>query len=182
MAIDEYGQIIRRTNRKTSYETTDNSPHKDKNQTSKARGVSLELDPETGELVGVADSNQKDVENEKKQQIIKSKEYILHSENKHMPEKVNLELGEEQYVDDNLQKIRELRKKQKNENVDYLAGKQNFISRGLEEIDLSKNDMGKTGNSLTGTVSDKDKEVSDSQIEDAKFQMLLRLKEKIKIK
>ena len=114
-------------------------------------------------------------ESEKQQSVSKSKEYILHSENEHSPsKKVSLELGEEQYVDDNLQKIKELRKRLKDEHRDYLEDKQNFIANGLEEIGLSKEDMGKTGNSQTGKISEKQKTIAKSQMEDAKDAMLKR--------
>ncbi len=160
------------------------------------RGVILEEDPETGELRAVADSNTAAVEDneekfdkygrlkntnyvegesEKQQSESKTKEYILHSENEHSPsKKVNLELGEEQYVDDNLQKIKELRERLKDEHRDYLEDKQNFIANGLEEIGLSKEDMGKTGNSQTGRISEKQKTIAKSQMEDAKDAMLKR--------
>ncbi len=160
------------------------------------RGVILEEDPETGELRAVADSNTAAVEDneekfdkygrlknanyvegesEKQQSVSKSKEYILHSENEHSPsKKVSLELGEEQYVDNNLQKIKELRKRLKDEHRDYLEDKQNFIANGLEEIGLSKENMGKTGNSQTGKISEKQKTIAKSQMEDAKDAMLKR--------
>lgn len=160
------------------------------------RGVKLVEDPETGELIAVADTNTAtDVDNEEKfdkygrlknpnyaeneseKQVSTSKpnEYILHSGNNHKPaKKVSLELGEEQYVDDNLQKIKELRKRLKEEHRDYLEDKQNFIANGLEEIGLSKEDMGKTGNSQTGKISEKQKTTAKSQMEDAKDAMLKR--------
>lgn len=160
------------------------------------RGVKLVEDPETGELIAVADTNTAteeendekfdkygrlknpnyvEGESEKQQSVSKSKEYILHSENNHRPaKKVNLELGEEQYVDDNLQKIKELRQRLKDEHRDYLEDKQNFIANGLEEIGLSKEDMGKTGNSQTRKISEKQKTIAKSQMEDAKDAMLKR--------
>ena len=85
-----------------------------------------------------------------------------------------MELGEEQYVDNNLQKIKELRKRLKDEHRDYLEDKQNFIANGLEEIGLSKENMGKTGNSQTGKISEKQKTIAKSQMEDAKDAMLKR--------
>lgn len=160
------------------------------------RGVILEEDPETGELRAVADpnvatnednetkfdkygrlknSNYVEGKSEKQQSVSKSKEYILHSENEHSPsKKVSLELGEEQYVDDNLQKIKKLRKRLKDEHRDYLEDKQNFIANGLEEIGLSKEDMGKTGNSQTGEISEKHKKIARSQAEDAKDAIIKR--------
>ena len=97
----------------------------------KMRGVKLVEDPETGELIAVADTNTAtEEENEEKfdkygrlknpnyvegeserQSSSKSNEYILPSGDNHKPaKKVSLELGEEQYVDSNLQKIKELGK------------------------------------------------------------------------
>lgn len=87
-----------------------------------------------------------------------------------LQKKISLELGEEQYVDKNLQKIKELRQRLKNENIDYLAARQGTISNGLEEIGLSKEDMGKTGESSTGKITEKHKTIAKSQIEDAKMQ------------
>lgn len=155
----------------------------------KSRGVSLEVDPETGELIAVADTeanedigtkfdrygrlkNSNYAENEEtKHKDSKPKEFIIHSKNKQMPaKKISLELGEEQYVDKNLQKIKELRQRLKNENIDYLAARQGTISNGLEEIGLSKEDMGKTGESSTGKITEKHKTIAKSQIEDAKMQ------------
>ncbi len=159
------------------------------------RGVKLVEDPETGELIAVADTNTAtEEENEEKfdkygrlknpnyvegeserQSSSKSNEYILPSGDNHKPaKKVSLELGEEQYVDDNLQKIKELRKRLKDEHRDYLEDKQNFIANGLEEIGLSKEDMGKTGNSQTGKISEKQKTIAKSQMEDAKDAILKR--------
>lgn len=69
-----------------------------------------------------------------------------------------------------------MRQRLKNENIDYLAAKQGAISNGLEEIGLSKEDMGKTGDSSTGEITEKDKRVAKSQIEDAKYTMLQRRK------
>lgn len=135
------------------------------------RGVSLEIDPETGKFVAVADYSQ--------QRETSKKEYILHSDNKNAPaKKINLELGEEEYVDANLQKIRELRKRLKEESRDPLAAKQELLQRGLEEVGLSKNDLGKTGDSRTGEISDKHKKVANSQSEDAKWLMLNNAKQR----
>ena len=138
----------------------------------KSRGVSLEVDSETGELIAVADENATDhkFSNQKD-------DFILHSENNKKPvEKFDFNTGEAVYVDKNLQKIKELRQRLKNENIDYLAAKQGAISNGLEEIGLSKEDMGKTGDSSTGEITEKDKRVAKSQIEDAKYTMLQKIR------
>ena len=162
------------------------------------RGVKLVEDPETGELIAVADTNTAteeeneekfdkygrlknpnyvEGESERQSSTSKSNEYILHSGDNHKPaKKVSLELGEEQYVDSNLQKIKELRQRLKEEHRDYLEDKQNFIANGLEEIGLSKEDMGKTGNSQTRKISEKQKTIAKSQMEDAKYAMLQRKK------
>lgn len=65
-------------------------------------------------------------------------------------------------------KIRDLRAKLRSSNKDPLEVKQEEMSRGLEEIGLSRKDLGKTGNSLTGEVTERHKEVANSQTEDAK--------------
>lgn len=67
-----------------------------------------------------------------------------------------------------LRKIAELRKRLHTENVDPLAARQRLLENGLEEIGLSKDDLGKIGDSRTGEVSDKHKKVAESQAEDAK--------------
>ena len=137
----------------------------------KNRGVSLEVDPETGELIAVADENAID------HKFFNQKDdFILHSENNKKPvEKFDFDTGEAVYIDKNLQKIKELRQRLKNENIDYLAAKQGAISNGLEEIGLSKEDMGKTGDSQTGEISEKHETIAQSQIEDAKYTILQRI-------
>ena len=138
----------------------------------KKRGVSLEVDSETGELIAVADENATDHKFSNQRD-----DFILHSENNKKPvEKFDFNTGEAVYVDKNLQKIKELRQRLKNENIDYLAAKQGAISNSLEEIGLSKEGMGKTGDSSTGEITEKDKRVAKSQIEDAKYTMLQRRK------
>ena len=165
MAIDEYGQIIRRSSRpKTADDENEPQPEK----AEKSRGVSLEFDPETGEFVGVADESaykEKTVKREKRDYI------LLHSDNNQKPvEKVGLESGEAAYVDENLQKIRELRRRLKSRR-DPLAYKQEISALGLEETGLSREDMGKTGDSRTGEVTERHRQAAESQIEDAKYAM-----------
>lgn len=90
----------------------------------------------------------------------------------------NPEMGVFEYADKNMQKLHEVRQKLRSENPDYLALKQKEMSRGLEEIGLSREDLGKTGNSLTGEVTERHKKVTNSQIEDAKDMMLSRRRAK----
>lgn len=54
---------------------------------------------------------------------------------------------------------------------DPLANKETELKRGLEQIGLSAKDMGKTADSSTGKVSDKQRKIAESQIEDAKILM-----------
>ena len=91
-----------------------------------------------------------------------------------MIKKVNLERGEEEYVDPRLQRIHELRKRMQKEHQDPLILKQNVVKQGLKEIGFSENDMGKTGDSRTGQVTEKHHAIAASQIDDAKQIMLQR--------
>lgn len=84
----------------------------------------------------------------------------------------NPETGLIEYTDKNLQKIAELRKRIKNNNIDPLELKAKSLSSGLEEIGLSRDDLGKTGNSITGEITEKNREIAKSQTEDAKEIML----------
>lgn len=74
-------------------------------------------------------------------------------------------------VDEKIRELREKRNKLKEQN-DPLEGKQAEMKRGLEEIGLSDRQMGKTGNSVTGEISEKHRQTAESQIEDAKQVML----------
>ncbi len=97
------------------------------------------------------------------------------------PEKTfNPETGMFEYADRNMQKLHEARQKLRRENPDYLEVKQKEMSNGLEEIGLSRKDLGKTGNSLTGEVTERHKEVANSQTEDAKDMMLRRMQAKVR--
>lgn len=84
----------------------------------------------------------------------------------------NPETGLIEYADKNLQKIAELRKRIKDSNIDLLEFKSKSLSSGLEEIGLSKDNLGKTGNSITGEITEKNREIAKSQTEDAKELML----------
>lgn len=89
------------------------------------------------------------------------------------PEKTyNPETGLFEYADRIMQKLHDVRKKLHNRNIDPLAAKQEEMSRGLEEIGLSRKDMGKTGDSSTGEITEKHKKIANSQTEDAKAVMI----------
>lgn len=140
----------------------------------KGRGVSLEVDPETGELVAIADENVGEILSQRR-----AERFEITREHEKQPRKyVDLSLGEEQYVDDSLQKIKELRAKLKSENNDPLEVKQIMMQRGLEEIGLSKEDLGKTGDSRSGEVTDKHKKIAASQVEDAMYHRQLQREKK----
>lgn len=133
------------------------------------RGVTLELNPETGELEAVPVTEES---NEEKGFGAKN-DILLSRENDKQPQKkFNFETGESYYADERLQKISELRKRLYTENNDPLAARQRLLENGLEEIALSKDDLGKTGDSRSGEVSDKHKKVAESQTEDAKWSIL----------
>ena len=133
------------------------------------RGVTLELNPETGELEAVPVTEES---NEEKGFGAKN-DILLSRENDKQPQKkFNFETGESYYADERLQKIAELRKRLHTENNDPLAARQRLLENGLEEIGLSKDDLGKTGDSRSGEVSDKHKKVAESQTEDAKWSIL----------
>ena len=86
--------------------------------------------------------------------------------------KFNAEKGTLEYADENLQKLQELRKKMHFSNRDPLTNRQREIELGLEEIGFEKSDMGKTGDSRTGEVTDRHKKIADSQVEDAKADII----------
>lgn len=58
------------------------------------------------------------------------------------------------------------------ENTMLSADRQKLLENGLEEIGLSKDDLGKTGDPRSGEVSDKHKKTAESQTEDAKWSIL----------
>ena len=74
-------------------------------------------------------------------------------------------------VDAKIKELKEKRARLRGLN-DPLANKETELKRGLEEIGLSAKDMGKTADSSTGKVSDKQRKIAESQIEDAKAFML----------
>lgn len=90
----------------------------------------------------------------------------------------NPETGLIEYADKNLQKIAELRKRIKNSNIDLLELKAKSLSSGLEEIGLSQDNLGKTGDSRTGEITEKNRKIAKSQMEDAKELMLRNKKSK----
>lgn len=107
------------------------------------RGVTLELNPETGELEAVPVTEES---NEEKKGFGAKDDILLSRENDKEPQKkFSFETGESYYADEKLQKIAELRKRLHTENNDPLAARQKLLENGLEEIGLSKDDLGKTG-------------------------------------
>ena len=96
--------------------------------------------------------------------------------NRKAPEwRYNEKTGEFEYADESMRKLHYLRGKLRH--CDPLENKQNYIKQGLEDVGLSGN-MGKTGDSKTGEITEKHKKTSDSQIEDAKEVMLRNKLEK----
>lgn len=128
---------------------------KDKAEKEKASLSAYSFNPETGEF-------EKAVGTEETAQEIR----------KEPGKKFNFETGKFEYADPMLQKIAELRRRLKAENTDPLAAKQSELIIGLEDIGLSKEDLGKTGDSRSGEVSDKHKKAAESQTEDAKWSIL----------
>lgn len=129
---------------------------KDKAEKEKAALSAYSLNPETGEFEKAAGT-----------------EETVQETSKEPGKKFNFETGKFEYADSMLQKIAELRRRLKAENTDPLAAKQSELIIGLEDIGLSKEDLGKTGDSRTGEVSDKHRKVAESQAEDAKELMIL---------
>ncbi len=134
------------------------------------RGVTLELNPETGELEAVPVTEERD--EEKKGFGVKDDIQLSQENDKEPQKKFSFETGESYYADEKLQKIAELRKRLHTENNDPLAARQKLLENGLEEIGLPKNDLGKTGDSRSGEISDKHKKTAESQTEDAKWSIL----------
>lgn len=98
----------------------------------------------------------------------------------------NPESMEFEVTDENIKKIRELRRRLKENNRDTLADKESEMKLGLNEmefseedkkqglnnLEFSEKDIGKTGDSRTGEVSERHKKIAQSQVEDAKSMML----------
>ncbi len=133
------------------------------------RGVSLQLNPETGEFEAVPDTGQ---ESKVLSQLSKDENSNLilpHSEDSKIPAQIfNPYTGEFEWADKNMQKLSALRRKIRHENFDKLESKESTMKHGLEEIGLSASDLGKTGDSRTGAKSEKDERVGASQLEDYK--------------
>ncbi len=90
----------------------------------------------------------------------------------------NTKTGVFEYADENIRKIQEVRAKLRQDH-DPLEVKQKYIEQGLDEVGLSGS-MGKTGDSKTGEITEKHKKTADSQIEDAKEEMIKnRLKKEV---
>lgn len=75
---------------------------------------------------------------------------------------------------DTKQKIHDLRQRIQAKEHDPLEKKQRKLAQGLRDRSFSENDMGKTGDSRTGQVTEKHRAIATSQIEDAKQIMLRR--------
>jgi hypothetical protein len=75
---------------------------------------------------------------------------------------------------DTKQKIHDLRKKIQAKEHDPLEMKQRELAQGLRDRSFSENDMGKTGDSRTGQVTEKHRAIAASQIKKAKQSMLQR--------
>ena len=131
-------------------------------------GVSLLYNPLTDEFEAVAD----DSADKKEKNVPQPEIFFPHEESGRRPlKKFNFETGEFSYADDNLQKIHEARKQQRSTNRDRLTDKQRLMEQGLEEIGLTKKDLGKTADPKTGQISDIHRQTAASQIEDAKEKM-----------
>ena len=85
-----------------------------------------------------------------------------------------------EYADETMQKIHNLRQKIQAKERDPLESKQKELAQGLNDIGFSTEDMGKTGDSRTGQVTEKHRAIAASQIEDAKQIMLQRRLSKVK--
>lgn len=88
--------------------------------------------------------------------------------------KFNHETLEFEYADENIQKIHDLRRRIQAQEHDPLEMKQIELAQGLRDIGFSEKDMGKTGDSRTGQVTERHRAIAASQIEDAKQVMLRR--------
>ena len=120
------------------------------------------------ELLGLTDTPEStDVEPSEENLTLNERLARIHR-GKSPQQQFNAEKGTLEYADENLQKLQELRKKMHFSNRDPLADRQREIELGLEEIGFKKSDMGKTGDSRTGEVTDRHKKIADSQVEDAK--------------
>lgn len=75
---------------------------------------------------------------------------------------------------DTKQKIHDLRHRIQAKEHDPLEMKQRKLAQGLRDRSFSENDMGKTGDSRTGQVTEKHRAIATSQSEDAKEIMLRR--------
>ncbi len=164
--------VIDNNNRHRDFfmEVVSEIPVTNKERDKTMRGVTLELNPEIGELEAVPVTEES---NEEKKGFGAKDDILLSRENDKQPQrKFNFETGEFYYANERLQKIAELRKRLHTENNDPLAARQKLLENGLEEIGLSKDDLGKTGDSRNGEVSDKHKKTAKSQTEDAKWSIL----------
>lgn len=103
------------------------------------------------------------------EEIEEIEEIKVENINPHKPEmQFNKKRSIFEYKNPALRKIAELRSRLKATGSDPLKGKEDRLKLGLEEIGLSADDLGKTGDSRTGEVSEKHKRVASSQIADYK--------------
>lgn len=105
---------------------------------------------------------------------------LPHDKDSKEPAKVfNPRVGEFEWADKAMNQLHKLRKKLKGTNQDKLKLKEKIMKRGLDEVGMehkdstgkptiSAQDLGKTGDSLTGTKSKKAELIADSQLEDYK--------------
>lgn len=146
-----------------------------------ARGVELQLNPETGEFEAVPTLNQ---ETEVSAVITKDENGNLvlpqSEESKKPAQTFNPYTAEFEWADENMQKLHNLRRKIRSKDADKLKVKENTMKYGLEEIGLSASDLGKTGDSRTATKSQKDETVGASQLEDYKSLVSAEQWEKLK--
>lgn len=134
-----------------------------------ARGVELQLNPETGEFEAVLDSEQESKIQSQLSEDENSNLILPHSEDSKIPAQTfNPYTAEFEWADENMQKLHNLRRKIRSKDADKLKVKENTMKYGLEEIGLSASDLGKTGDSRTGVKSEKDERVGASQLEDYK--------------
>lgn len=80
----------------------------------------------------------------------------------------NHETGVFEYANKAMQKIHDLRRQRQAKEYDPLESKQRELAQGLRDIGFSEKDMGKTGDSITGQVTEKHRKIAASQIEDTK--------------
>lgn len=124
------------------------------------------------ELLGLTDTPESSDIESSEQNLTLDEKFARTDYGKSPRKKFNAEKCTFEYADENLQKLHDLRDKLRFSNRDPLADRQREIEHGLEEIRFKKSDMGKTGDSRTGEVTDRHKKIADSQVEDAKADII----------